>query len=510
MINEIATAIVIAGRSKKKSKKGVVVMVTKGKEKLLGEIYGKQDEALSMHSFYRGKIEIVPKCIIRGLDDLAIWYTPGVAKPCTAIKQGRDDVYEYTNKGNTVAIVTDGTRILGLGDIGPEAGLPVMEGKALLFKYLGGIDAVPICLGTKNPEEIISAVKWLKPTFGAINLEDISQPKCFTILDTLRREVDIPVWHDDQQGTATVALAGLINALEIVDKKMGQIKVALIGCGAAGVATIRLAFASGVKPENTIVVDSKGILHPERIDIEQRKLEYADKWQLCLTTNGEKKKGGAAEAMRGADVCISFSKPGPDVIQKEWVRGMAHDAILFACANPTPEIWPYEAKECGARIVATGRSDFPNQLNNALAFPGIFRGVLDVRARTITDEMCLAAANEIAYYAQNHDFSEDQIVPTMDNFLVTALVAMAVGMKAQEQGIARIQPSRGELFRQALSVIRRSRDAMDALVERGVIQKPDVQSLGFSSDIVDINSLMSTTFGQKMVGNISGKTSKSE
>ena len=450
-------------------------MVTNQKAEALEKAHQSQDEAIRMHSFYRGKIEVTPKCVIRGLDDLAIWYTPGVAEPCRAIKQDREAVYEYTNKWNTAAIITDGTRILGLGDIGPEAGLPVMEGKALLFKYLGGVDAVPICLDTKNPEEIISAVKWLKPAFGAINLEDISQPKCFAILDTLRQEMDIPVWHDDQQGTATVALAGLIGALKIVNKRMDQIKVALIGCGAAGVAFARLALATGVKPGNMIVVDSKGILHPERIDIEQRKAEYQHKWRLCLTTNAEARKGGIAEAMRGADVCISYSKPGPGVIQKEWVREMERDAILFACANPTPEIWPWEAKEAGARIIATGRSDFPNQLNNSLAFPGIFRGTLDVRAKTITDEMCLAAANQIVGYAEHHGLSEDHIVPTMEDHLVAAEVAVAVGMKAQEQGIARIKMSRLGLFRQASFMIRRSKKATAALVERGVIQQPDAQ-----------------------------------
>jgi malate dehydrogenase (oxaloacetate-decarboxylating) len=457
------------------------IMVTTLKERLPGEPKRPQDEALRMHSFYRGKIEIIPKCVIRGLEDLAIWYTPGVAKPCTAIKENQDAVYEYTNKCNTVAIVTDGTRVLGLGDIGPEAGLPVMEGKALLFKYLGGVDAVPICLNTKNPQEVIAAVKWLKPSFGAVNLEDISQPKCFAILDTLRRELDIPVWHDDQQGTATVALAGLISSLKIVNKRIGEIKLALIGCGAAGMATARLAFASGLKPENTIVVDSKGILHRERMDIEERKLEYADKWRLCLTTNPEGRKGGIAEAMTGADVCISFSKPGPGVIDGECVRAMQSDAIVFACANPTPEIWPWEAHNAGAMIVATGRSDFPNQLNNALVFPGLFRGVLDVRAKTITDEMCLAAAKEIADYAEHQGLSEDHIVPAMDDFLVTANVAAAVGIKAQEQGIARIHSSRNELFRQAAGVIRRSRAAMAILVERGVISQPDVET---SSEVI--------------------------
>lgn len=451
-------------------------MDTKEEEKTLRKAYQSQDESLRMHSFYRGKIEIMPKCVIRGLDDLAIWYTPGVAKPCTAIKHDREAIYEYTNKWNTVAIVTDGTRILGLGDIGPEAGLPVMEGKALLFKYLGGVDAVPICLDTKNPAEIISAVKWLKPAFGAINLEDISQPKCFAILNTLRQEMDIPVWHDDKQGTATVTLAGLIGALRVVDKRIDQVKIALIGCGAAGIAVARLSFASGVKPENTIVVDSKGILHPERIDIEQRKVEYPDKWRLCLSTNADARKGGIAEAMRGADVCISFSKPGPNVIQKEWVRGMAHDGILFACANPTPEIWPWEAKEAGARIIATGRSDFPNQLNNSLGFPGIFRGVLDVRATTITDEMCMAAANQIVDYAEHHGLREDHIVPTMEDYMVATQVAVAVGMKAQEQGIARIQASSNKLFLQALSLIDRTREAMASLVEKGIIAKPDVRT----------------------------------
>lgn len=333
--------------------------------------------ALKYHPFYRGKIEIVPKCPIRSFDDFAIWYTPGVAEACNVIKANPEAVYENTNKWNTVAIVTDGSRILGLGDIGPEAGLPVMEGKALLYKYLGGIDAFPICLGTKKTEDIISAVKWIQPSFGGINLEDIAQPKCFEILDALQGQLDIPVWHDDQQGTATVVLAGFVNALKFVNKKISEVKVTLIGAGAANVALARLLILTGAKPGNIILVDSKGILHRNRKDLEQTSPK---KWKLCQITNSEGRVGGMDVAMNGADACVALSTPGPGVIRKELVSKMSSEAIVFACANPIPEIWPWEAEEAGAAVVATGRSDFPNQLNNSLGFPGIFRGTIDVCA----------------------------------------------------------------------------------------------------------------------------------
>ncbi len=427
---------------------------------------------MKLHPFYHGKMEIVPKCAIRDFNDFAIWYTPGVAEPCKAIAKDERLVYDYTNKWNMVAIVTDGTRVLGLGDIGPKAGLPVMEGKSILFKYLGGVDAVPICLGTKDPDEIITAVKWLQPSFGGVNLEDLSQPKCFRILDTLRATAEIPIWHDDQQGTATIVLGGLINALELVGKKAKDVSVTMIGAGASNVACSRLMFAYGIKPENTIVVDTKGILNAERHDIEMRRAEFVDKWRLCETTNKEQRKGGIPEAMKGTDVCIALSKPGPDTIKKEWVATMANDAIIFACANPIPEIWPWEAKEAGARVVATGRSDFPNQVNNSLGFPGIFRGTLDVRARTITDGMCIAAANELAKCAREKGLSEDYIAPTMDEWEVYPREAVAVGLKAQELVVAGIQLTRTQLFDQATSIIKRSREMTKTAMKLGYIPKP--------------------------------------
>jgi len=439
------------------------------KEELLAKARKPAEDAMKLHPFYRGKMQTVPKCIVRDFNDFAIWYTPGVAEPCRAIEADREKVYEYTNKWNTVAVVSDGTRVLGLGDIGPEAAMPVMEGKALLFKYLGGVDAVAICLDTKDADEIIQAVKWLQPSFGGINLEDISNPKCFYILDTLRKEMAIPVWHDDQQGTAAVTLAGLINALKIVGKKKESVSLAVIGAGAANVAITRVLFADGFKPENTIIVDSKAILHSGRTDLEEKQEENPYKWDFCQRTNPEKRSGGIPEALKGADVCISLSKSGPGVILPEWVKGMAKDAIVFACANPIPEIWPWEAKEAGARIVATGRSDFPNQVNNSIGFPGIFRGTLDVRARTITDEMCIVAAYELAKCAEDRGLSDDYIAPTMAEWEVFIREAVAVAMKAQEQGVARIKASREELTKQAEKMIKESRETVSLLMKAGMI-----------------------------------------
>ena len=448
------------------------------REELLAKARKPAKDAMRLHPFYRGKVQIAPKCPIRGLDDFAIWYTPGVAAPCRAIHKDEELVYEHTNKGNTVAIVSDGTRVLGLGDIGPAAGLPVMEGKALIFKYLGGVDAVPICLDTKDPYRIILAVKWLQPTFGGINLEDISQPKCFRVLDMLRSdpEVKIPVWHDDQQGTATVILAGVINALKVVGKRMEDARVTLIGTGAANIATLRLLLASGVPFGHIVTCDSKGILHSERDDIARRKIEFVDKWRICQHSNAEDRRGGPAEAMRGADVCIAASRPGPGTILPEWVKGMAEDAILFACANPIPEIWPWEAHEAGARIVGTGRSDFANQINNSLGFPGIFRGVLDVRATTITDEMAIAAAEELACCAEEQGLDENHIVPTMDDWEVFPREAAAVGMRAQEQGVARLSLSRDELLDKARQIIRQAQEMTRFMMDKGLIPPvPDVR-----------------------------------
>jgi len=440
-------------------------------QELLARAEQPSQDALRLHPIYRGKVATAIKCPVRDVDDFAIWYTPGVAAPCRDIASNPERVFDYTNRGNVVAIVSDGSRVLGLGDIGPRAGLPVMEGKALLFKYLGGVDAVPLCLDTKDADELIRTVKLLQPSFGGINLEDIAQPKCFRVLDTLRAnpEMEIPVWHDDQQGTATVLLAGLINALKVVGKEPSRVRIAMIGLGAAGGATLRLLRASGFDMSALVAVDSTGILHRDRKDIREQQHLYGEKWRVCVETNAEGRRGRVAEAMAGTDVCIAFSKPGPGTIKPEWVSTMAEDAIVFPCANPVPEIWPWEALRAGARIVGTGRSDFDNQLNNSLGFPGIFRGALDVRARTITDDMCLAAAQELARCAAEKGIHERYIVPTMDEWEVFPREAVAVAMKAQEQGIARLEAAPEDLRATASRVIQQARDQVKLLMEHGAI-----------------------------------------
>jgi malate dehydrogenase (oxaloacetate-decarboxylating) len=437
-------------------------------DELLAKAEKPSADAMKLHPFYRGKTETALKCTVRDFNDFAIWYTPGVAAPCRAIEADPEKVYDYTNKWNTVAVVSDGTRVLGLGDIGPKAGLPVMEGKALLYKYLGGVDGVAIMLDTKDPGKIIDTVLMLQPAFGGVNLEDFSQPKCFRILDTLREKAEIPIWHDDQQGTATVTLAGLLNALKVVGKRIEDVTIAFVGSGASNVACSRLIFGKGADPGNCFMVDSKGILGLERHDLEMRRHEYVDKWRLCQITNKDGRQGTAAEAMEGADVVIALSKPGPGTILPEWVERMNKDAIVFAAANPVPEIWPWEAKKAGARIVATGRSDFPNQVNNSLGFPGIFRGALDVRARTITDEMCFAAAEALANHIGDR-LDDAHILPTMDDWGVFPREAAAVGMKAQEQGVARLERSYDELHEHAVQIIGRSRKLTQMMMREGFI-----------------------------------------
>jgi malate dehydrogenase (oxaloacetate-decarboxylating) len=442
-------------------------------DELLAKAKKPSADAMVLHPFYKGKVETALKCCVRDFSDFAIWYTPGVAAPCRAIEADPEKVYEYTNKWNTVIVVSDGTRVLGLGDIGPKAGLPVMEGKALLYKYLGGVDGVAIMLDTKDPDAIINTTLMLQPGFGGVNLEDISNPKCFYILDTLREKAEIPIWHDDQQGTATVTLAGLINALKVVDKDKEKVKVTFVGVGASNVAIARLIFNWGVLPGNCLMVDSKGILGKHRKDLEMRKAEYVDKWKYCQITNQENKEGQIPDAIKGADVVVALSSSGPGVILPEWIETMAKDAVVFACANPVPEIWPWEAKAAGAAVVATGRSDFDNQVNNSLGFPGIFRGTLDVRARTITDEMCFAAAKALAEHVGS-DLAADHIMPTMDDWEVFPREAAAVAIKAQEQGLARKQMTYEEEFKNATEIIGRSRNLTQMMMKDGFIGQAPV------------------------------------
>lgn len=342
----------------------------------------------------------------------------------------------------------------------------MMEGKALLFKYLGGVDAVPICLGTKDPDEFVRTVHLLEPSFGGINLEDIAMPKCFRALDELRKRLAIPVWHDDQQGTGTVLLAALVNALKIVGKDLRRIRIAMIGMGAANVPTYRFLKAGGADPERVVACDRGGILGKHRQEYEQNP-DYAEQWKVCCETNPHGLKGGIGETLQGADVCVAFSAGG--IIRPEWVARMAEDAIVFACANPVPEIWPWEAKEAGAKIVATGRGDFPNQVNNSLVFPAIFRGALDVRAQTISDGMALAAAQELARCAEERGISEENIICRMDEWQIVPRVAVATGMKAREEGLARILRSSDELQAAAQWKVQQAREATRILIEEGII-----------------------------------------
>jgi len=438
-------------------------------EELLEKAKKPSKLAVAYHPFFEGKVQIMPKCPIRSPDDFAIWYTPGVAASCRKIKEEPDQVWEQTNRGNYVAVVSDGTRVLGLGDIGPEAGLPVMEGKALLFKYLGGVDAFPVCLKTKDPDEIVRACELIEPTFGGINLEDIEKPKCFYVLDKAREKCQIPVWHDDQQGTATVILAGLINALKIVGKKRQEALITFFGSGSANIRTAFVLFRAGFKPGNILMVDTKGILTADRPDVEEEREENPWKYELAHKTNAEGRRGDADDAFKGVDAVVAASKPGPGVIKPEWIKTMASNAIVFACANPIPEIWPWEAKEAGAKIVGTGRSDFENQINNSLGFPAIFRGVLDVKAKTVTDDMCVAAAEELARFAEERGIHEGDIVPRMEEWEVYPREAVACALQSIKEGVARIKPSRQELWERAVKIIKNARESAQLLMREGLI-----------------------------------------
>ncbi len=426
--------------------------------------------APGLHRFYSGKLQVMPKCAISSPADFAIWYTPGVAAACKEIQADPDKSFELTNRWNYVAVVSDGTRVLGLGDIGPEAGMPVMEGKGILFKYLGGVDAFPICLKTKDAEEIIRVCELIEPTFGGINLEDIEKPKCFHVLEKARERTHIPVWHDDQQGTATVILAGLMNAFKLVGKDPKNSLITLLGAGAANLRTAFVLIRWGVKPGNIIMADTKGVIYAGRKDI--IKAEDPWKYELAQKTNGEKRVGDIAEAFKDSDAVVAASKPGPGTIKQEWIGKMAGDSIVFACANPIPEIWPWEAKEAGARIIATGRSDFPNQVNNSLGFPAIFRGVLDVRAKTVTDDMCIAAAQELASFAEERGMNEEDILPRMEEWEVYPREAVACALKSIDQGVARLKLSKQELYDRAAAIIQNARESVKLLMKEGLIKPP--------------------------------------
>ena len=433
------------------------------------------------HKFYGGKIMTMPKAGVFGFNWFNVWYTPGVSIVSTSIRDNHDASFDLSNRGNLVAVVSDSTRVLGDGDCSPSGGLGVMEGKAFLMKYLGGVDAVALCIdscngqGKHDPDKIIDFVKMVEPSFGAVNLEDISQPNCYKVLDTLREKCDIPVWHDDAQGTGSVTLAGLINALRVVGKQLPDVRIVLNGAGASNTTIARLIHMAGGDPEKMVMFDTKGSLHKGRDDIKADPAFYR-KWDLCEKTNPGR-IADIEQACTGADVLIALSKPGPDTVKPAWIKKMAPKAIVFACANPVPEIYPYAAKAAGAHIVATGRGDFPNQVNNSIGFPGILKGALLVRARKITDEMAITAAYSIANFAQKKGIHPDYIMPTMSETAVFAEVAADVAMTAIKNGVARITPDRQTVYTQTLKDITDARAAIDLLTKNDFIKTPPIEML---------------------------------
>jgi len=449
--------------------------VAKGQTLFLKEV------AETMHEFYGGKMQTIPKAGYYGFNWFNVWYSPGVSKVSTDIRDNPERSFDLSNRGNLVAVVSDSTRVLGDGDCGPSGGLGVMEGKAYLMKYLGGVDAIALCIdakgedGKSDPKKIIDFVKMIQPSVGGVNLEDISQPNCFEVLDTLRDECEIPVWHDDAQGTGCVTLAGLINALKVADKQIGDVRIAMLGAGASNTTIASLILQAGGDPAKMVMCDSKGGLHTDRADIEADKAFYK-KWDLCQRTNPGK-IDSIEEAMKGADVLIALSRPGPDTVKPEWVSSMAEKAICFVCANPVPEIYPHTAKEAGAYIVATGRGDFPNQVNNSLCFPGLLKGALLVKARKITDKMAIAAAYAIAGTAEKRGLTPDYIAPQMDETETFPAVAKAVAMQAQIDGVARTMLSGDEVYAQAKKEIDESRNLTHHLIEEEYIKKPTPEML---------------------------------
>ena len=456
--------------------------------------------SLLAHKFYGGKMITVPKAGLYGFNWFNVWYTPGVSRISTAIRgcqewfvpgvsnrRGAEEhpgfenaSFNLSNKSNLIGVVSDSTRVLGDGDCTPPGGLGVMEGKAFLMKYLGGIDAVALCINSRNfngqscADRIIDFVKMVEPSFGGINLEDIQQPDCYRVLDTLREACNIPVWHDDAQGTGCVTVSGLLNALKVVDKQFNKVRIVLIGAGASNTTIARLLIGMGADPELMVLFDTKGALHTGRDDLKADKRFYR-KWELCEQTNPGGKWKTQEEACKGADVLIALSAPGS--VKAEWVKTMASKAVVFACANPVPEIYPHEAKEAGAAVVATGRGDFPNQVNNSVGFPGILKGALIVRARKVTDKMALAAAKSLASSAERKGISPDYIIPKMDEPEVFPIEAADVAAQAVEDGVARRKLSRDEVLCIAEEEIMESRNLIHHLMNEGFIKEPPIELL---------------------------------
>ncbi len=428
------------------------------------------------HRFYGGKLQTAPRCGLYGPAWFNVWYTPGVSSISTTIRDDNLESFALSSRGSTVAVVSDSTRVLGDGDCTPPGGLGVMEGKAFLMKYLGGVDAVPLCIDSRGPDgkhdpaRVVDFVKMVRHSFGAINLEDISQPNCFRVLDDLRDSCDIPVWHDDAQGTACVTLAGLLNALSLAGKKLPDVRIVLLGSGAANTTIARLIITDGGDPAKLTLFDSRGGLHPGRHDLRDEPTDYR-KWELAQKTNPSRFET-PAEAISGADVLIALSTPGPDVIKRAWVRSMAPKAIVFACANPIPEIWPHAAKEEGAFIVATGRGDFPNQVNNSVCFPGLLKGALLVRARSISDGMAIRCAHSLANFARARGITPDNIMPTMEESDVFAREAADVADQAIKEGLARAEITPEEVYLRAKEDIAASQAMFRQLMGSGNIAEP--------------------------------------
>ncbi|EQD78086.1 malate oxidoreductase [mine drainage metagenome] len=427
------------------------------------------DLAVKFSNYYKGKIMVMPKVPIKSLTDFSYWYTPGIAEVSRRISKNPDLSFEMTGRWNSIAILTDGTRVLGIGNVGPEAAMPVMEGKSMIFNFLGGVNAIPIPIRTSSKEEFITVAKALEPSFGGFNLEDIESPKCFYVLNELQKELDIPAWHDDQLGTACIILAGIINSLRLSGKKIEDSRVVFIGSGAANIAAANLLINAGFKSGNLILVDSKGILEPERVDVDSLMINNPWKYELALHTNVDRIKGGIKESMKSADIVVSAAKSDPNTIRPQWITEMNDYPVIFALANPVPEIWPHVAKEGGAKIVATGRGDFPNQINNSLVFPGVFRGILDSRSKGVNFSIMVKASYEIANFVT--DLHEDNIVPKMTDWDLFPKVASAVAKASSDEGLARKTGNKEMFYDIAKEIIDENRKIYFSLMNDKLIKE---------------------------------------